>query len=150
MRIRYALPIVLASTVLIAAVALVAYSVTQRASSDDVKYRIVAEFKADPMRFPIDAASRSLAESRLEGEFAVCTEAAEATGAQYIELSGLVDKFGKDIPGLQLALNQALRDANGVSDCDYRVLMELVNDHKRQLMTGGTNPPVKPVTSGAS
>jgi hypothetical protein len=101
---------------------------------------IHSTFKAEPNTFDFEAASELLASSRLAGEFSVCSAATEATGDQYIEISRLVDKYEKDIHGLQLALNKALK-GDGITDCDYRVLMTVVNDHKRTLMAGPNKGP---------
>jgi hypothetical protein len=115
-------------------------------NADEVKAQIVAEFKADPSGFRFDAASQRLANSRIDGEFAVCTPMAEATADQYVEVSSDVDSYGSQVPGLKLAVNMALR-GDGVSDCDYRVLMLLINDHKHELMAGLKKSPAETIVT---
>ena len=110
---------------------------------EQIKSDIASNFSAKPEAFDFDAAVQRLADVRIEGEYAICATNAEITGQQYVEVSALVDQYQTKIMGLKLALNSALY-GEGISDCDYRVLMLLINDYKLKEMAG--NPKGLPAT----
>lgn len=120
-------------------------SVQPAADTETVKAHIIDSFIASPMEFDFEQASNSLAQSRLNGEFAACSSSAEATSAQYIEMSQLVDRY-EDMPGLNLALTKAL-NGNGASDCDYRVFMLLVRERSLQEIGKALTPFVTETTT---
>lgn len=112
----------------------------QQPDAEQIKREIADSFKANPEAFEFETAVQRLAGIRIEGEYAICTTTAEITGQQYVELSGLVDQYQSKIKGLKLALNEALA-GEGISDCDYRVLMLVLNDYRLKEMAGAHKVP---------
>ncbi|MCU9528500.1 hypothetical protein [Pseudomonas mosselii] len=96
-------------------------AVRQVEEADMVKAAIVSGFASAPDAFNLPAASRRLANSRLEG-YAVCTSSVEATAAQYIEVSELLDKAVKHVAQFQRAVNGVMDSKIGMTDCDFRVI----------------------------
>jgi hypothetical protein len=96
-------------------------SVRQVEDADTVKAAIVNGFASAPDAFNLPAASRRLAYSRLDG-YAVCTSSVEATAAQYIEVSELLDKAVKHVAQFQRAVNGVMDSKIGMTDCDFRVI----------------------------
>lgn len=122
-----------------------AFYFMQEPDAEQIKREIVDSFKAKPEAFDFEDAVQQLAAIRLEGDYAICAVTAEITGQQYVEISGLVDQYQSKIKGLKLALNSALA-GEGISDCDYRVLMLVLNDYRLKDMAG--NSAGSPAASG--
>jgi hypothetical protein len=114
-----------------------AFYFKQEPDAEQIKRDIVDSFHADPVAFDLEGAVERLAAIRLEGEYPICAATAEITGQQYVEISGLVDQYQSQIRGLNLALNTAL-SGEGISDCDYRVLMLVINDHRLNARAGSS------------
>jgi hypothetical protein len=114
-----------------------AFYFMQEPDAEQIKREIVDSFQADPEAFDLEGAVQRLAAIRIEGEYAICAATAEITGQQYVEISGLVDQYQSQIKGLKLALNSAL-SGEGISDCDYRVLMLVINDHRLTARAGSS------------
>jgi hypothetical protein len=97
--------------------------------ADTVRASIGKAFTADPKSFDLPAAATRLGKARLEG-YAVCTQSAEATAAQYIEVSQMLDAVVNNIPEFQRAVDGVMDSKNGMSDCDYRVIVTMTKANK--------------------
>ncbi|WP_213664080.1 hypothetical protein [Stutzerimonas stutzeri] len=122
-----------------------AFYFMQEPDAEQIKREIVDSFQAEPEAFDLEGAVQRLAAIRIEGEYEICATTAEITGQQYVEISGLVDQYQSQIKGLKLALNSAL-SGEGISDCDYRVLMLVINDHRLTARAGSSvGSPAAPI-----
>lgn len=120
----------------------------QPPGAEQIKREIADSFRAHPEAFDFEFSVQRLAGIRIEGEYAICTTTTEITGQQYVEISALVDQYQSKIKGLKLALNEALA-GEGISDCDFRVLMLVLNDYRLKEMAGGHKVPPTPQPTDA-
>lgn len=123
---------ILSAAFVAAAVGAAAVLQTNQASTpdaDQVREEIATRFLREPLVFSIRAASAELAAARLDG-FAVCTQASEATSAQYVEVAGFLDKPHEGFAFKQ-AVDAVMTDPSGMSDCDFRVLTIISNAASR-------------------
>lgn len=97
--------------------------------ADTVRASIGNAFAADPKSFDLPAASTRLGKARLEG-YAVCTQSAEATSAQYIEVSKMLDTVVNNVQDFQLAIDGVMDSKAGMSDCDFRVIVAINKANK--------------------
>lgn len=123
------------------AMAAVAYAALQRPDdvqasataqvedADTVRAAIGKAFTADPKSFDLPAASTRLGNARLEG-YAVCTQSAEATAAQYIEVSQMLDAVVNNVQEFQRAVDGVMESRTGMSDCDFRVIVAMTKANK--------------------
>lgn len=89
--------------------------------ADKVKASIAHDFATASGLFEVAKASQRLASAKLDG-YSVCTQGAEATAEQYVEVAGLLDDATKFAPALNKAVDSVMDSSKGMSDCDYRVL----------------------------
>lgn len=97
--------------------------------ADTVRASIGKTFNSDPKSFDLPAAATRLGKARLEG-YAVCTQSAEATAAQYIEVSQMLDAVVNNVPEFQRAVDGVMDSTSGMSDCDYRVIVAMTKANK--------------------
>ncbi|WP_439126066.1 MAG: hypothetical protein ACNJA3_29635 (plasmid) [Pseudomonas rhizophila] len=106
-----------------------ATATVQVEDADTVRAAIGNSFAADPKSFDLPAASTRLGKARLEG-YAVCTQTAEATAAQYIEVSQMLDAVVNNVQDFQRAIDGVMESTTGMSDCDYRVIVAMNQANK--------------------
>lgn len=97
--------------------------------ADTARAAIGKAFAADPKSFNLPAASTRLGNARLEG-YAVCTQSTEATAAQYIEVSQILDAVVNNVPEFQHAVDGVMDSKAGMSDCDFRVIVAMAKANK--------------------
>ena len=96
-------------------------AVAQAEDPNAVKVSIGQTFATTPDVFDLPAASNRLAKARLDG-YAVCTQSDEATAAQYVDVSVMLDKAVKHVALFQRAVNGVMDSKSGMTDCDFRVI----------------------------
>nr|WP_193069051.1 hypothetical protein [Pseudomonas fluorescens] len=106
-----------------------ALATAQVEDSDTVRLAIGKAFTADPKSFDLPAASTRLGKARLEG-YAVCTQSAEATAAQYIEVSQMLDAVANNVQDFQRVIDGVMESKSGMSDCDFRVIVAMAQANK--------------------
>lgn len=106
-----------------------ALATAQVEDSDTVRLEIGKAFIADPKSFDLPAASTRLGKARLEG-YAVCTQSAEATAAQYIEVSQMLDAVANNVQDFQRVIDGVMESKSGMSDCDFRVIVAMAQANK--------------------
>lgn len=106
-----------------------ALATAQVEGSDTVRLAIGKAFIADPKSFDLPAASTRLGKARLEG-YAVCTQSAEATAAQYIEVSQMLDAVANNVQDFQRVIDGVMESKSGMSDCDFRVIVAMAQANK--------------------
>ncbi|MBF6042875.1 hypothetical protein HBO10_24365 [Pseudomonas sp. WS 5503] len=106
-----------------------ALATAQVEDSDTVRLAIGKAFIADPKSFDLPAASTRLGKARLEG-YAVCTQSAEATAAQYIEVSQMLDAVANNVQDFQRVIDGVMESKSGMSDCDFRVIVAMAQANK--------------------
>ncbi len=106
-----------------------ALATAQVEDSDTVRLAIGKAFIADPKSFDLPAASTRLGKARLEG-YAVCTQSAEATAAQYIEVSQMLDSVANNVQDFQRVIDGVMESKSGMSDCDFRVIVAMAQANK--------------------
>ena len=106
-----------------------ALATAQVEDSDTVRLAIGKAFSADPKSFDLPAASTRLGKARLEG-YAVCTQSAEATAAQYIEVSQMLDAVANNVQDFQRVIDGVMESKSGMSDCDFRVIVAMAQANK--------------------
>lgn len=106
-----------------------ALATAQVEDTDTVRLAIGKAFIADPKSFDLPAASTRLGKARLEG-YAVCTQSAEATAAQYIEVSQMLDAVANNVQDFQRVIDGVMESKSGMSDCDFRVIVAMAQANK--------------------
>lgn len=106
-----------------------ALATAQVEDSDTVRLAIGKAFIADPKSFDLPAASTRLGKARLEG-YAVCTQSAEATAAQYIDVSQMLDAVANNVQDFQRVIDGVMESKSGMSDCDFRVIVAMAQANK--------------------
>lgn len=101
-----------------------AHATAQVEDADTVRAAIGKAFATDPRSFDLPSASTRLGKARLEG-YAVCTQSAEATAAQYIEVSQMLDAVVNNVPEFQRTVYGVMDSKSGMSDCDFRVIVAI-------------------------
>lgn len=99
--------------------------------ADAVKVLITQAFETAPGIFNLPVSSTRLAKAKLDG-YSVCTQFAEATAEQYIEVAQMLDKALRHVAEFQRAVNGVMDSKAGMSDCDFRVITSIA-----KVTTGG-------------
>lgn len=90
-------------------------------NADAVRKSIAKAFSDFPHQFDLPKAALQLGNARLEG-FAVCSNADEASAAQYVEVAQMIDQAQVHTGAFQKLVNGVMDASQGMSDCDFRVL----------------------------